>query len=580
MNKKLVITMSIVISIVLCFPSIQVMADNSEVLGFYTSDSVNGFFTGTFNNFDRSVGASDFYKLTNNDITTSDIEAFNNLEVTNVSDPNYCSFLVRDGNSWYYYLMQFNTTENMIVYNNNTFLFLCPYGNDYNLQINFRYYIYQNGSWSAPAGLSCANTSTFRYFQIPANSASSTLSLLYTHNIDFVSDIGEYSGSSSGISRFTDIWTEVYSNSNSFGYTNYCPSNLPFWDGSNIIDPVSPVGESNSNHLYLNDFNIGFCKPYHMENLYSAGGGYCYFTYNFDSWVNSHSSDYEFQIITQLNVDGNTTTYNSIYGLDLQGCTVLPFKGLATGYNWNRENVLFVEYEDDILFNNYNKGYVYCIGYDKYIQPSVQNTLFRGGSTGGRSTRTFVTSNGATHRLIGDNLSSEENYFNGESSHTQFLFTITVHLVDKVSGDVSGSFVKTFNLLTGVSNVTSNSIRDNTNPYQVSNDELELPVIDSGGGYGYGGNNQLVNFQFPSDIELFIDNGFKQFLSWYETSADTAYATNRFWSSMGIFEGNPATELYSEYFGFLPDDFKTLILSCAGIGIVGGAFCILRRRLH
>lgn len=353
--------------------------------------------------------------------------------------------------------------------------------------------------------------------------------------------------------------------------------NLPFYNGSEIIVPDTSVVESNLNHLYLSNFDAGYCKPYHMQELYRAGGGYLYFTYDFDSWINSHSDDYQLQVITQLNVDGIATTYNSLWPLDLQGCMVLPFNRLASSYQWGDENILFIEYEDESLFSNYNKGYVYAINYLKYVDPNTQKGIR---SMGNGRTRSFISASGSTHRLLGDD-PAEENYFSGQSNHTQFLMSVTVRMVDTVSGDVSGSFTKTFNLLNGVSTVSNNQIRDNTNPYEPTSDDLYFPIQDSGGGYGYGGgNNQLVNFQFPSDIELFIDNGFKQFLSWYETSADTAYATNRFWSSMGIFEGNPATALYEEYFGFLPDDFKTLILSCAGIGIVGGAFCILRRRLH
>lgn len=513
------------------------------------------------------------YKVSNSFINgnLSRINSFPGLDIS--SRP---TILVKNGSNVNLYTYSNSTIEPLFVvyYDSSTYLVALHQSGGYNIR-----YRYNTGSsWSTEQTNNFTSTNVSYDDKIFYTYNLGNFQPFAFNNILAYLDASEYIITYDNVDPVSNI-CKKYLEGNSDNFTNYFTEYVPYYDGNDIIIPDQPddsVLETNSNHLYLSNFDAGYCKPYHMQELYRAGGGYLYFTYDFDSWINSHSDDYQLQVITQLNVDGSAATYNSLWPLDLQGCLVLPFNRIASSYQWSDENILFIEYEDEALFSNYNKGYVYAINYLKYVDPNTQKGIR---SMGNGRTRTFISSGGSTHRLLGDD-PGEENYFSGNSNHTQFLMSVTVRMVDNVSGEVSGSFTKTFNLLNGVSTVSNNQIRDNTNPYEPTSDDLYFPIQDSGGGYGYGGNNQLVNFQFPSDIELFIDNGFKQFLSWYETSADTAYATNRFWSSMGIFEGNPATDLYKEYFGFLPDDFKTLIFSCAGIGIVGGAFCILRRRLH
>lgn len=581
--KKFSVAICLILTLILCLPSLSVSADSVVTEGFFTSDSVSNYFTGSYvgsnSSFSRLTGSDDFYKISNNEISAADIAAFNSLEVTNVNDPNYCSFLVRDGSNWYYYLMQFNTTQNLIVYNNGTFIFISPYGVDYNQLIAYRYYVYQNGSWSAPAGLnSTVYNNQYRYFQIPQNSASQTLSLMYVHNINFVSDIGEYlanSGSSSGVARFVDIWQDVYSNNNVSGYTNYCPSDLPFWNGSSVVDPSGSPVETNLNHLYLTNFDSGFCKPYHMEDLWRAGGGYMYLKYNFDSWVNSHISDYNLQIITQLDVDGTTTTYPSVRNLDAQGISVFSFGEMASSFNWGNENMLFLEYPDS-LFGNYKIGYVYSLSSNQYIQTHFGARYIADGNA---NKRLFYSNGSSTRRLTGSETDSDiQSTFLG-STHSEFKISIIVRLVDVSTSEVSGSYVETFDLISGVSTVSNDQIRDNTNPY-VSDDSVYLPVDNSDGGYLVQGSRDMVNVynMTPSQIKLVIDNGLEQFITWYNSDPSVTEVSTGFWSSFGIFRNNPAIDLYEDYFGFLPTGFKDIILGCATIGIVGGVFAALRRK--
>lgn len=585
MKKNFVICLSLIIAIVLCVPSVSILADNQAVQGFYTSDSVDGFFSGNYHDtFSRSSAASDFYKLSNSDISISDIFAFNSLDVGNITDDNFCSFLVRDGSNWYYYVFEFNSIKNMITYNNGYFVFFCPYGNDTNQQLNFNYYVYSDGSWSSAISSYCSVfNNQYRYYQIPAQTSSSTLSLLYIHNIEFVSHVGEFyaqGGTAQGIYIFEDIWLDYFDYSNQKQYTNYCPSNLPLWNGYNIIDPDALVSENNTNHLYLTGCDAGFTKPLSLNNLSSSGGGYVYFTYNFDDWINNHSGDYTLQCNSTFYINNFSTGSIVRRNLDVSGVSIFALSELGDFVDWQNLNTTFMGYPNQILTGNYIKGYVYSLTYNQF--GILQERYAKAGAhTVGYWVVKFA--NMLPGVKITENNVNYQEYFNSVVP-SRFDLKVSFKIIDNVSGEESGTYIKTFNMLTGVSNVVSNSIQDNENPYVPSDsDDLQLPSIGDGNN-GYlietGDNNQIVNLTTPDNIKLFIDNGFQNFLSWYETSADTAYATNRFWSSMGIFEDNPASELYSEYFGFLPDDFKTLIFSCAGIGIVGGAFCILRRRLH
>lgn len=353
---------------------------------------------------------------------------------------------------------------------------------------------------------------------------------------------------------------------------------VPYFNGTEVIVPDIPTedtDESNLNHLYLTNFDAGFCKPYHNEDLWRSGGGYMYLKYNFDSWINSHISDYNLQIITQLDVDGTTTTYPTVRNLDAQGVSVFSFKEMASSFAWNDQNMLFLEYPDS-LFGNYNIGYVYSLSSSQFIQTGFGP---RAMGSGGRN-RLFYSRSGSTRQLSGNETNEQiEEIFTG-SSHSQFKISVIVRLVDVSTLEVSGSYVETFDLISGVSTVSNDQIRDNSNPY-VPSDSVYLPVDNSEGGYLVSGSGDVVNVynMTPSEIKLTIDNGLEKFINWYNTSSEVGTTVNSFWASFGIFKNNPATELYTEYFGFLPSGFKTILLGAATIGIVGGVFSMLRRKL-
>lgn len=603
--KKIGIYLSICLSIVLCLPSVTVFADSD--IRFFTSESIEGFFSGTVGNsdIDRSTIASSIYITPNSFITDNIIEAFNNFPVDPVNNNSspltsgvwfVCVNPGLNSMTLYWPLEVFNGVSIDWVNNPHFFtsfssgeiVFITSFdsapGTDCYMMRST--YNFTSNSWSSPYGTSMQNfnilnddNQVISYCRINSLYGTGLPSYLLSCSNGFMGlySKDEYDYFESSTNSYHNFVKSILLDN--YSYTNYLPSNLPYYNGTEIIYPNGGVDleESNENHLYLTNFDIGFCKPYHNEDLYRAGGGYVYLKYNFDSWVNSHISDYNLQIITELNVNGDITSYPTVRNLDAQGISVFSFKEMASSFNWDNQNMLFLEYPNS-LFGNYNIGYVYSLSANQYINSNFGARSLGGGA---RSRRLFYSGHGSTVRLTGDESNSTiQDYFTG-SSNTQFKISFIVRLVDVQSNEVSGSYVEQFDLISGVSTVSNDQIRDNTNPY-ISDTDIYVPVEGSDGGYEVVSSSDVVNVynMTPSQIKLTIDNGLSEFVEWYNNAGSGEVATNYFWGTLvGTFKDNPATELYGEYFGFLPDSFKNLILACCGIGVVGGVFSILRHKL-
>ena len=169
-------------------------------------------------------------------------------------------------------------------------------------------------------------------------------------------------------------------------------------------------------------------------------------------------------------------------------------------------------------------------------------------------------------------------------AHSDFKITLSCKLTTNDNLE-SGSFGKMFDLYKFYDVVTDSTGLRNENPYDDDDEDDDfvpgLPsedqtvIIKSGSGTG----NVNVYNMTPAQIKLTIDNGLEKFINWYENDESVGEVNSGFWNSFGIFKNNPASELYEEYFGFLPTEFKTIILGCCTIAIVGGVFCALRKKL-
>lgn len=88
------------------------------------------------------------------------------------------------------------------------------------------------------------------------------------------------------------------------------------------------------------------------------------------------------------------------------------------------------------------------------------------------------------------------------------------------------------------------------------------------GGTGYGG-SATANVQFESGIKGLTDRFLEE-----EGKEDWSKS---WWSVFGTFKDNPASGLYSEYFGWLPEEFMKFLLSIASVVFLVGAARFIRR---
>lgn len=102
------------------------------------------------------------------------------------------------------------------------------------------------------------------------------------------------------------------------------------------------------------------------------------------------------------------------------------------------------------------------------------------------------------------------------------------------------------------------------------------PSATAYGGAGGAGGNAMVNVNANPIIN--IQNGFDEFAKVMKLSENSNHIQKTFWGSFGYFRDNPATDLYKDYFGWLPEEFVTFILTCCTVTFGIGVFRFIRGR--
>lgn len=111
--------------------------------------------------------------------------------------------------------------------------------------------------------------------------------------------------------------------------------------------------------------------------------------------------------------------------------------------------------------------------------------------------------------------------------------------------------------------------------YVVNNVTLPSGAGGSNSSVSSGG-NAYVSLSIPEKIEI-VQDTLKQFAELMSQPADSVQGT--FWGFFGLFKENPIADIYGDYFGFLPDDFKDYVLALCGISFGVICFSAIRRRL-
>lgn len=365
--------------------------------------------------------------------------------------------------------------------------------------------------------------------------------------------------------------------------------NVLYWNGEEYIESDTGSGEeSNANHMYFNSCDFGFCEPLNVNSFSNFGGAYFYCNYNVDSWVRDHINDYSIVFSAVATIGSRQYNGTVISKLDPDMCLTLPFNAVFSNFS----NLGFSSYvTNKKIDGNYLKTYLYSVDPNNYTGfynsvsssssgnslSAVLNQLVQSDAS---SSGALVYTSDSFSQVIKQNILTTE-FLNTLYFNNNYKFRVQAYLIDD-DGNESGAVARLFDIVKGSNTSVDNDGLTNDDPFESDDDSGDtLPIIsDNTSSVGYSTNGGFVNnINIPNDYTVTYRDGVNDFIDWFNKDPEVTGIQNSFWGAMGVFKGNPANELYSDYFGFLPDGFKSIIFGCAGIGIIGGAATVLRKRL-
>lgn len=88
----------------------------------------------------------------------------------------------------------------------------------------------------------------------------------------------------------------------------------------------------------------------------------------------------------------------------------------------------------------------------------------------------------------------------------------------------------------------------------------------------------VANVNVQANPIINFENGIDTFMDVMNLSKNAETVQEGFWGFFGMFKDNPASELYRDYFGDIPEDFMKFLLACSGICFGLGVFRFVRGR--
>lgn len=563
--KKLGIFTLCFLFVFLSIPSIHVNAEGS-VYRVYTDDSVVGFFNDSL--YDNLLEKIYVYDGSNIDKIYDALAAY-------TSDHNFSNYFV-----WY------NSTNDRLYYyswdDDVKFCLYCP--NNLNISagtLNANgYLISSSNSANKVEFRTCANASTS-----PVWSAMTGLTW-YSYNLggyyyyyqeaslDLISYSNAYlymndDTSLHGVSTRNEMIAALDSD-NVSSFTNFSPVDLPYSssDGS-IVDPSGPEIESNENHMYFKDCDLGFCIPKNMTNFNSFGGAYVYCRYVVDDWVVNHISDYKVVVSMNSIVGGRQFGSSFTLPLDRDGCVTIPFNAFSTN-----EIVGFTTYINKTLIEqDFYKTFLYSLS-NQQLQVMYQQKSFSQDWTD------FVTG-GSSNPLLAVVSPSNTEFISGLSdiatAVTQrfdpYKIRLQCYLIDN-SENQSGTVARIFDLVTGNDDSVDTSGLTNDNPFEpdvtdpdytptVPGDNSTYPqIIINNGGTWTGSLDGALRYdpgyrELKEDIDADPDGNFTQYLA--------------------PFENNDAGGFIMGFINGMPTAMKTIFVSGFGVLTLLGIYRFIRR---
>lgn len=408
-----------------------------------------------------------------------------------------------------------------------------------------------NGSvFSSNSGTNCYYSNLFSGSVLDGNCKALAYDNLVANNISISSGMGS--------SQANTVW----SNKDNSSLTNYLSDLLPYENSDgDIITPVQV--ESNSNHMYFNSCDFGFCEPKGISSYNQFGGAYIYCRYVVDDWVVNHISDYSLQISMETLLDNQRYFRTLNYPLDRDGCLTLPFKNFGlTGADNITQGFVVVGNNNQTIDTDYFKVNLYSITTEQSKQEWFENAA-----------RTYNTVKAIDIYDTYDFDDVQDFYESNVAKYNKFTINLRAVLVS--GNDNSGPVARSFNLVTGSDIATDTSGYDNENPF-VPDDSIEdytpsLPsdnnttvpsiVINTGGTWQGTFNGKIGYDPGYTDLKLDVnkdpDGNFTQYLNPMKNQ------------SFG-----------SWFFSFLddmPGEMKALLIAGTGVGIFFGLYRFIRR---
>lgn len=436
------------------------------------------------------------------------------------------------------------------------------------LNDNYTFYNYSSSYLSYMFYTNCAHYFTSNQFWDSYTSTDSTVASQISNNFG-------------ALNLFSSMCTDYLDG----GFSSY-------FDGVGVVTPDRPTNEeTNANHMYFNSCEVGFCEPSGVNNFSTFGGAYFYTKYSVDQWVKDHINDYDLYFSATAFVGSRQYNGSVQVSLDPDGCISIPFSDIFTTDGGVISNGFVAATTNKLIEQRFYKTFLYSVSgdnleplLDKFNNVSNNNLQSAWDQLLDISYGNWLLTYNATGMTKVLNDSTAAIIAPVAQAYTNFKIQTIVHLVDK-DNNISGNVGRVFDLYTGSDTSTDNQGLTNEDPYiddNVGDDEDYLPDVPSDNqvvGYGTTSNsiNQVVSV--PSEFTLKYRDGVNSFIDWYNQDPSSTGIMNSFWGMMGVFRNNPATDIYEDYWGFLPSGFKNLVLACASLGIIGFAATVLRKRL-
>lgn len=327
------------------------------------------------------------------------------------------------------------------------------------------------------------------------------------------------------------------------------------------ILPDEVVFESNSNHMYFNSCEFGFCEPKGISTYNQFGGAYIYCRYVVDDWVVNHISDYSIMISMETLLDEQRYFRTLTYPLDRDGCLTLPFKNFGlTGDDNVTQGFVVVGNNNQTIDTDYFKVNLFSITTER-----SKEQWFQDAANAYNTLKAF-------DRYDTIDFSDVTEFYNSNVAKYN-RFTINLRAVLVSGEDNSGAVARSFNLVTGSDIATDTSGLDNDNPFVPDDTDPEyVPDLPS----GTNSTSPTVIINNGGTWQGTFTGGFDP--GYRELKQDIDSDPNgNFTQYLDPLKNDSLGEWFMSFINAFPPELKVLLISGTAAGVGFGIYRFVRR---